>query len=220
VSTWYSAEVSCPACGHRFEARFLRGANATRAPALRDAALAGTLNRVACPACGRVHAADATLVYADPPRGHWVTVAPAHELASWAALEHSCLVSLRTTLETSVATSFASAMVRLVFDVDELREKLAIWDAGLDDGVVECVKLSCLRERPGIRGPGARLRVTAIDAAGLEMAAIAAERPGDRAAAWRVPRAVVADVAADLRWREQLPALFAPGFVSIDRYLR
>jgi hypothetical protein len=212
--------VSCPACGHRFEARFLRGANAMRAPALRDAALAGTLNRVACPACGRVHAADATLVYADPPRGHWVTVAPAHELASWAALEHSCLISLRTTLETSVATAFASAVVRLVFDVDELREKLAIWDAGLDDGVVECVKLSCLRERPGIRGPGARLRVTAIDAAGLEMAAIAAERPGDRAAAWRVPGAVVAEVAADPRWREQLPALFAPGFVSIDRYLR
>jgi len=198
----------------------VRGANAERAPELRVAALAGTLNRLPCPACGQVHAMDAPLVYADPPRGHWISVATRGELAGWAAVERTAVTAFQTSLETAVADAFAGARVRVVFDLDELRERLAIWDAGLDDGVIECVKLSCLRERPDIRGPGERIRVVRIAAATVTMHVLDGATPELVRGGFEIPRAVVDSVAGDADWRAQFPELFGAGFVSIDRYLR
>ena len=220
MSTWYSAVVRCPACEHTFEGRFVRGANAARAPELREAALAGTLNRPPCPACGRAHAMDATLVYADPPRGHWISVARRGELAEWATIERAAVAAFQTSLETAVAEAFAGARVRVVFDLDELRERLAIWDAGLDDGVLECVKLSCLRERPELRGPGERIRVARIAAAAITMHVLDGATPELVRGGFEIPCALVEQVAGDPAWRAQFPELFGAGFVSIDRYLR
>ena len=140
----------------------MRGANAARTPELRDAAIAGTLNRPPCPACGKAHAASATLVYADPPRGHWISVALLDELARWGEIESAALVAFQTGLASTGANTPGAARVRIVFDLDELRERLVIWDAGLDDSVIECVKLLCLREQPDLRGPRERIRLMRV----------------------------------------------------------
>lgn len=197
----------------------MRGANATRSPALREAALAGTLQRPACPACGRRHATDAPFVYADPDHNDWISVATPADLPRWRDVEREAVAAVRTSLATSVADAFAAARVRVVFDADELRERLAIWDAGLDDSVVECVKLRCLREQPSIRDSGERIRVASI-ADRLVMQVIDGAVPERVRAEFRVARTVVDEVAADPEWRARFPALFEPGFVSIDRYLR
>jgi hypothetical protein len=194
-----------------------RGANASRAPELRDAALAGTLNRPVCPSCGRAHDANAIMVYADPLRGHWISVALHEDLARWAELEPVAVAAFRTSLET--APEVANTLVRIVFDLDELRERIAIWSAGLDDGVIECVKLDCLRERPLMRGPDQRIRLTAISDDTLTFRIMQVSRPEDARAEFAVPREVADRIAADRVWRERFPALFEPGFVSIDRYL-
>lgn len=216
MSTWYSATVRCPACTHDFEGRFLRGANASRAPELRALALSNGLNRAACPRCGRVHELDAEVVYTDPGRGHWISVARRSDLDRWAAVEQSAMTAFRTGLETTAAVRFADARMRVVFDLDELRERLAIWEAGLDDAVVECVKLDCLRECPTMRGPRDRLRVVRIEPFTMHVL----DAQGAIRAELGVAAGAVDRVAADAEWRTRFPDLFTSGFVSIDRYLR
>ncbi len=131
------------------------------------------------------------------------------------------MTALGTGLETAVAFAFQSAQLRVVFDLDELRERLEIWDVGLDDGVVECVKLRCLRDQPAMRGPGERIRVARITTEGdLAMRVIDGAAPEHTRAEVHVPHAVVDEVAADATWRARFPDLFTGGFVSIDRYLR
>ncbi|MEJ7598357.1 MAG: CpXC domain-containing protein [Kofleriaceae bacterium] len=191
-----------------------------RAPELRVAALAGTLNRPACPACGRHGDTDATLVYADPHRGDWISVAPRDDLARWEAIEQSALAAFRTSLETAVASAVSMKHIRVVFDLDELRERLAIWDAGLDDGIVECAKLQCLREQPTLRGGYERIRFVDVVDETMRMRVVEAGRPDRVRTSFEVPRRIVDGIAADPEWRTRLPALFQHGFVSVDRYLR
>ncbi len=116
-----------------------------------------------------------------------------------------------------LATRF---QIRVVFDLDELREKLAIWDAALDDVVIECAKARCLAERPSIAAPNRRIRVRAIESTQVAMAAIDPMHPRVDLARWTVPRAILDDVTAHRdEWIEHMPQLFERGFVSLDRYL-
>jgi len=211
VSTWYSALVRCT-CGHAFDARLVRGANVARSNALREAALAGTLNVPTCARCGAAGPVDASVVYADFQRGHWIAVARLADLRDWASIERTALAAFRTCLETAVAIELPPMAVRVVFELDELRERLAIWDAGLDDAHVEYAKLTCLAENPAIRGPEGRIRVVAISEGELVMQSDCGR--------WTVDRAVVDRVALDPTWAARFPALSDHGFVSIDRYLR
>jgi hypothetical protein len=188
-----------------------------RAPALRDAAMSGTLNRPACPSCGRRHEADAELVYVDPERGDWISVARREDLARWADVERATLAAFRTTLETAAAEAFVATHVRVVFDLDELRERLEIWDAGFDDGVIECIKLTCLRERPSLRQSGDRIRVSRLQPRlGLRVI----DSTGVTRSELEVSKEAVETAKRDVALGVQFPELFAPGFVSIDRYLR
>jgi CpXC protein len=212
MSTWYGCMLQCP-CGHAFDARLVRGANVMRSGALREAALTGTLNTPTCPACGVARPADASVVYADFARGHWIAVARESALANWGQIERAAVDAFRSCLDTIVARDLPAMHVRVVFDLDELRERLVIWDAGLDDAVVECAKLSCLAEDPALRGPEGRIRVTGV--AGDGALAMRSDR-----GTWTVPRTVIDAIAVDESWRLRFPALFEPGFVSIDRYLR
>lgn len=107
--------------------------------------------------------------------------------------------------------------VRIVFDADELRERLVIWDAGLDDARVECLKLQCIRERPDVRGPHERIRVLSINSATIEFAAERA--PGVALRGWSAPQNHLTSIERDPQWRSEFPELFARGFISYDRYL-
>jgi CpXC protein len=218
VSTWYSAVVRCPSCGVAFEGRFLRGANAMRAPELRTAALENTLNRPACPQCGQRADTDASVVYADPGGGDWIFVAHHGELARWQEVEQSALAAFHASLDT--AAEIPMTHVRVVFDLDELRERLAIWDAGFDDAVVDCAKLSALGERPTLRGANERLRFAHATADALVMHVVRDGHPDVTRATFSISRTVVGTIASDATWRARFPALFDHGFVSVDRYLR
>jgi hypothetical protein len=189
-----------------------------RAPALREAAMNGTLNRPVCPSCGRQHETDAELVYVDPQRGHWVSVARREDLARWADVERATLAACQSTLQTATAEAFFVAThIRVVFDLDELRERLEIWDAGFDDGVIEFIKLECLREQPTVRESGDRIRVARLKPA-LVLRVI--DRSGAARSELEVSQETVETAKSDAPLGVRFPELFAPGFVSIDRYLR
>jgi hypothetical protein len=191
----------------------LRGAHAQRAPELRERALAGTLDDVICTRCGENRHAGIEMVYTDVPRGEWIYVARHADLSRWANVEQHGTQLLRTALASSpTAGELPQHHVRVVFGTDELRERLVIWNAELDDAVVECVKLDCVREKPDLYRTGERIFVTSIDRRAIGFAA------GSRCS-WEVQRDRVAQIAADPRWRTELPELFYMAFVSIDRYL-
>jgi len=223
VSIWYSQELECQACGHAFATELAKGIHARRVPLVREQILRGELHHVRCPTCNAAVDAHREIAYTDFARHQWVHVATPAQLVDTAGVERSALELFDRHMvggPPMIAAIAHSFRVRVVFDLDELREKLAIWDADLDDAIVECVKLRCLREQPSIAAPKRRIRLRAIASTELAMAAIDRDQPRVDVARWVVPRAIVDDVVRNrTEWEASMPELFGRGFVSLDRYL-
>jgi len=218
VSTWKSEQLACPRCGAPVEAKVVRAVAAGRAPAWRRAVLDGTLHRPRCGGCDAVVAIEAQFLYDDDARGEWVMVAPTAALAAWAAHEREAMATFARVMAAS-GVGRRPTRVRVVFGVAELREKIAAWDAGLDDRQLECAKLVVLRERPAVRGPDERMRWLELGGDPLVLGIGAATAAAPVRVTLDVPRAWLAGIDVDA-WRPSCPELFADGFVSIDRYLR
>ncbi len=201
-----------------------RGIHASRAPEVRAKIVAGVLHRMPCAACGTTLDIHHDMVFTDFKRGDWVRVARPGALTEWQPHERETLEQferLMTMGAPIVADLAPTFRVRLVFDLDELRERLVIWDAGLDDAIVECVKLGCLRERADLVRPGHRVRLRSVEVNGdLDIASVPGGTPSVDAMRWTVPAGVVQRVhEARSDWQAQVPELFGRGFVSVDRYL-
>jgi hypothetical protein len=221
LSIWYSQTLRCARCSHPFSETLARGIHAKRLPEVREQILRGELHHVRCPACNELVEAHRDLAYTDFTRHHWVQVASPDQLPQWASLERDALAIFDRHVRHGPAIVAPLAdrfRVRLVFELDELRERLLIWGAELDDAVVECVKLVCLRARPAIAGPTRRIRLRAIEDGAFVLAAIERTRPRVDLARWIVPPAAIEAIARD-DWRARVPELFGAGFVSLDRYL-
>jgi len=144
MSTWMRAGLACPACGGGVETPIAKGVHASRAPQTRAAILDGTLHRMQCTHCAAAIVIDAELLYTDFARGHWVQVGAAADLARWPTIERDALAGFQrwlTATSPAIAPEAARFTVRVVLGLDELRERLLLWDAGLDDALVECAKL-------------------------------------------------------------------------------
>ena len=224
MSVWYAQDLICGHCHHAFSTVLARGIHARRLPEVRAQILRGELHHVSCPACNATIDAHRDLAYTDFDRHHWVHVSTPAQLDGWAAVERYAVDTFDRYMRggpPAVQELARPFRVRVVFDLDELREKLALWDADLDDGIIECVKLVCIRERPSIPGPGRRIRVRAVLPDHLVMAAADRDHPHIDVAHWTVPRRIVDEVTrARVEYQAKFPALFEPGFVSLDRYLR
>jgi hypothetical protein len=131
---------------------------------VRDDVLARKLHYVDCPCGARLHV-RAAFEYTDLDRKQFVLVLPPDELAAWQAHEQVLRDTMRQAFE--LGTSMVSDLVRdtrgrVVFAQDELREKLVIWSAGLDDGLVEVLKIEAFALDPSLAAPESRLLVEAI----------------------------------------------------------
>ncbi len=169
MSTWAVRTVRCT-CGHTQEAQLADGLHITRLPEVRARILEGTFHHVACRACGRVSTAQTKTLYTDFDRYHWVAVAPPWFIGDWPAwsealtreFDHNMRVAAPPMIQ-ALADRFA---VRLVFGYDALAEKLVAWDAGLDDGLVEVMKLRLRAALPETPPPGFRMRLVGVDREG------------------------------------------------------
>lgn len=223
MSTWDSRAFTCPDCETRGAITLARGVHGSRVPAVRRDVLARAFHRATCAGCGATIEVRRTLLYTDLERGHWVLVAAPRELARWPELE----VELRAGVErgfglgSPLAATTAPRRVRLVIGYEGLREKLVLWQAGLDDALVECMKVRLVASEPALAAPGSLLTVDAIgDGDELTVAwwpdatAAAPTRRVVLPGAWLVE----ADRDRDAL-RARFPELFAGGFVSIHRLL-
>jgi hypothetical protein len=126
--------VRCQGCGASHEVALVQSLNARDDAALVDQLLAGDLNVLACE-CGRRTLLEARLLYHDPDRGYFCLACPGGEDAMVAG-------------ERAFSTiAGAEATRRLVPSRNALLEKVLIHRAGLDDAVLEVLKVFLLASR-------------------------------------------------------------------------
>lgn len=144
-----SAVMDCR-CGHRYPIQVATDLHISRMPELRQAILDGTANRFPCPGCGRINPIERPLAYTDFPRRHWITVAPTLGLSDvdgWRQLAEDSFRETMVQHTGAQVRQWAPEFTRrVVFGMAALREKLVIFDAGLDDRPVELLKLALILE--------------------------------------------------------------------------
>lgn len=213
MSTWFDEEVSCPQCGTQQTAKLAHGIHASRAPEVRDMLFDRTFHRITCRECRHVFVGQRAFVYTDMDRKHWLQVARDIERPRWPELEQlTDDVFARAFTGSPLAQELRTGFKRrLVFGLEELREKLVIWRASLDDAVVECLKLHAISREPELS----------------RAESIVVDEVHDRALRLVVDGARVIDIAPDVveqyhddpRLPDRFPELFGGRFVSIHRLL-
>ena len=126
-----TVRVPCPHCKLEQEAKLVQSINARQDPELKARLLAGDLNMLDCAGCGRRTLLSATLLYHDPDRDYFCQACPGGEpamAAGAAAFQAIGAVGTR----------------RLVPSQNALAEKVKLVEAGLDDRVIEVLKVILL----------------------------------------------------------------------------
>ncbi|MDP2310699.1 MAG: CpXC domain-containing protein [Pseudomonadota bacterium] len=218
MSTFAKVSVPCPACGVTTPARLAESANAGRHPAFRAQVLDGTFMRVRCGGCGAHTVVERELLYTDLRRGQLIGVFSTELRADGASID----AGFRTVMEALAAEpGLAGSTItlrRVVFGYAELREKLVGADAGLDDRVIEALKLVLLA-RTGWMTAGSRgLLLVAAEADTLVFEQCGVTGPEGRAVVARVPRVLADRLAADLpALATFLPVPADASWVSVHR---
>lgn len=172
MSTFVKREIACGGCGLRAERDVATSVNVSRTPEWRARILDETFQRFPCSRCRAVTQVCDAFVYLDFDRRQLIGVLPPAEESHWAEVEHEAADAFERNLGRdgpAVARPIGEGfVVRTVFGLDALREKLILLDAGLDDSIVEVVKLRVLlgmEDRPVV--PAGRLRVVDLDQWGM-----------------------------------------------------
>jgi len=219
MSVFQERVVRCPRCSAAVHCTVAVSLNGPRVPAVVAAIRAGTFQRVACPECGAAVIADGPLMYTDFAQRHWVGVFPRPWEGSWRVLEHQPGESFRRAMvdhAAPVARGMADGFtVRTAFGLPALAEKLACWDAGLDDRVLEVLKLDLFR--PPVSLPlslDGRPRLVAVEGDGQVLALAAPD------GVVRIDRAAYEEVASNPhRFAATLDAVAAGPYVDTGRIL-
>ena len=121
--------IACPKCGHESEIKIFKTVNATTDPQFREQLLSGELLRFCCSECGREAELRYPLLYNDMKNRFMVYYIPDVDRDK---LTDEALEKEYGSLEPITR--------RLVGSFNELKEKIHIFESGLDDRVVEVVK--------------------------------------------------------------------------------
>lgn len=162
MSRYRAIELPCP-CGHPQPVRVAESINVTRTPEARAEILAGSFHCFTCARCGAPLVHRGPWLYTDVERRQMISMRLPEEADAWADLE---VVAERAFWQQyprggqSWRADADAYRLRLVFGQWALREKLILWDAGLEDAPVEVLKLD-LRVRHGVRGAPVVVEVTA-----------------------------------------------------------
>jgi hypothetical protein len=124
--------------------------NVTRSPEQRERLLSGELHRVRCTGCGEPNRIETNFSYFDLDRRQLFMVFPPGDEPRWAELERAPTILRDRNLAGDAAPAFARQLgaelqLRTVFGLDALREKVLLFEAGLDDVAVELTKLAWMR---------------------------------------------------------------------------
>jgi CpXC protein len=134
------------ACGTDIACTLADSINVVRFPESRQKILNGTLHRVKCSSCARNVTVEKSFYYTDLSRNTLLRVAPRQDRHHWKSaseLLNKAFEKIPTTI-----LSRKKPLLRVVFGLDELREKLIAQDEAIDDRSVELIKALILHEHP------------------------------------------------------------------------
>ena len=131
MSTEIYKEISCPKCGAEVKTQMWSGINAEVNPNLRMEVLDEVLFDWTCPECGYEAQLAYPCLYHDKSRKFMVYVVP-----------NGNSRDLQSINVKEVFPQLRDVRKRVVTSLAELKEKVLIFEAGLDDRAVELVKLA------------------------------------------------------------------------------
>ena len=222
MSIFRRQNVSCPSCGTIVAFQAAHSINADRRADLRQAILDETFQTQVCPSCDASFRLDPLITYVDLGRNQWIAAYPLNRLGDWQAIEAECAEIFATSYgdqaPDSVRQLCGAITPRLVFGWAALREKLVVDEAGLDDAVLELVKIALLRtvgRFPVGRGVELRLRFVEEETLGLSWVKAGTGEPIERL---RVPRALYREIAGEqMAWRSLHHRVASSLFVDKQR---
>jgi hypothetical protein len=145
MSIFHLQTIVCASCGGEISVKMVDSANPTRHPQFRAQLLDGTFGRAVCQSCGAAHDLERSLVWTDLPNRLCACVLPGAAREDWPTVERETRRTLGRVLREegpdAVRSWGRSLRLRVAFSLVELREKVLCADNGVDDGVVECLKL-------------------------------------------------------------------------------
>lgn len=221
MSTWISVAIACPRCHVETAARVAQGVHVTRVPRVRTEVLTRTYNEIACSGCATRLAIHESFIYVDFDRGHWILVATREDRDAWRDWERKLDEGFARAFEhgSPMAHELSARMhARVVFGYEALREKLVVWSAGIEDQIIECMKVRAIAEDPTLATPGSTMVVDAITADGIRVGWFADRRDHDPSRVVVLPAAWVGESDRDHAiLRARFAELWRHRFVSFER---
>lgn len=132
--------AQCPHCQADIDIPYYEEINVAKEPEMKEAILSGEFFRFSCPNCGKDIPVVGPLLYHDPQVPTILYFIPPEFDQSTDKLDE--VLAMIQGMEGDKTSIY---QVRQVSTIDKLLEKIYIQDAGLDDRVVELVKLAYLK---------------------------------------------------------------------------
>lgn len=167
MSLFRPMNIACPSCGELVTMPAVGSVNADRRPDFRDAILDSSFQNATCGACGDSFRLQPNFNYLDAGNQQWIAGLPANRMPDYLATEDEVTALFDTSYGKSAPKAAQdvgdSLDVRVTFGWPAMREKIFIRQNGLDDIIIEMLKLDFLRRLPKAPlAPGTELRLVGI----------------------------------------------------------
>jgi CpXC protein len=166
MAVFHPHTVQC-VCGKVIVVQLADSINVKRAPESREKILKGELHREICPSCSREIVIEKTFYYTDLTRNSLFKVCPRGQRHKWKQVSKE--LDIASSFVPSRVSEIETRSLRVVFGMDELREKLVAQDIRLDDRLIELLKVFLIYEHPILlKRRRLRLLLTGFDEQNLE----------------------------------------------------
>ena len=193
MSLFHPVNLICPQCKAALSMPAVGSVNADRRPDLRDAILEDRFQDTTCGSCGARFRLQPEFNYLHVALGQWIAAMPAARMPDYLQVEDEVLALFAAAYGAKAPAAAqgigADLTVRLTFGWPAVRERILARAAGLDDVVVEILKLEMLRNMTEARmGPGIELRLVGDLGAELTFAWIETASEGGAGDSFAVAR--------------------------------
>ena len=135
--------IKCPACGEISELTVWESITVADSPDLKADLLKGRLNIFSCTACGQRALFPAPILYTDDEKKLVISFSPQTDAASAQRIFDEIKKSSETSGELE---NYPDYNMRFVTAYNDFLEKILIFDNGLNDKVIEVIKLLVLAQ--------------------------------------------------------------------------
>lgn len=207
-------EVPCPDCGHAEDRPVAHALQGRAAEVARVDILKGRFQRFRCASCGFHHQVLHPFSLLDAEGRTFLLVRGEDEVHAWPQWEEEAGRELQRMVGAPSRPPTRGPRVRVVFGLDALREKMLCFSAGLDDCLLEALKVNLLASVPGLSVHPHPPRLTSVTEDALRFL-VCTEGGGQTS--FDVDRELLEHVSSDPRWTEVADQFRTASWVDVLR---